>query len=115
MALKQFMGGSTPKAPEYVPPVAPSTGDAPSVVINPHTAPPVTIVPIWPIGTVFDMYGVVSTSASDPYSPRLAVLERGLPRFSWPGIRFGDWADERTEDFMVNIPYVSAFHHGFRP
>ncbi|KAG8877469.1 hypothetical protein FRB98_006681 [Tulasnella sp. 332] len=103
MAFQRFMGGSLPKAPGSVAPVA-STGDAQHVVVDPHTMPPVTIVPIWPIGTVFDMYGVVSTSEVDPYSPQLARVDKGLPRFSWTGMRFGDWADERTEDFMINVP-----------
>jgi hypothetical protein len=54
------------------------------------------------------MHCAVSTSAYDPYSPRVAEVDGDLPRFTWNGISFGDWKDERAEDFMLDIPKVRA-------
>lgn len=94
--------------PAKVPPPAPvgTTGDAQPVDTNPHNRPPVNFAPIWPLGTVFDLHCAVSTSPYDPYSSRVAEVDGDLPRFSWDGIVFGDWKDQRAEDFMLNIPEV---------
>ncbi|KAG8980225.1 hypothetical protein FRB94_011328 [Tulasnella sp. JGI-2019a] len=100
--IQKFLNNNAaPKTPQPVVPAVPTTGDAQPAG---DAGPPVTLAPMWPIGSIFDMHGVVSTAAYDPYSPRLAEVDKGLPRFSWPGIRYGDWADERAEDFMVDIP-----------
>lgn len=104
MVIKNFLNKPTPPAPASVP--VPATGGDAQPVLDAHSLPPVTIAPIWPAGSVFDMHALVSTSPYDPFAPQLAVVDKGLPRWVWPGIRFGDWDDQRSEDFVIDVPNV---------
>lgn len=77
--------------------------------------PPVSLAPLWPVGSVFDMYVQVTTSERMAVGP-FADVRPGdalLPNFVWKNITFGDWKDERVEDFVIDLPQVgiSTFQH----
>ena len=100
LATKFFAGNK--------PPVAASVKDASGalvtpVVVDPHTLPPVEVVPFWPLGLNLDMYVYLTTSPNDNPS---AHRNEGLPHFVWNNISYGDYNDHRVVQFDVQFPEV---------
>ena len=66
----------------------------------------------WALGTPLAMHVHLSTSPTgDVFSKQWAGAWRedrdaALPSFVWDNITFGDWADSRTVDFLVDLPKV---------
>ncbi|KIO22060.1 hypothetical protein M407DRAFT_28405 [Tulasnella calospora MUT 4182] len=107
--VKSYFGGQTQKA---VPkPVEGDAGVPPAAVgpdgVNAFAQPPVTLAPLWPLGSVFDMYVQVSTTpypALGDFAGMQPKDSQSLPKFVWRNITFGDWKDERVEDFVIDVP-----------
>lgn len=103
-----FSGNNTAKSPTPQPAgsegVKPAAQDMPGAP-DPFASPPVSIAPLWPVGSSMDMHVKLSTAPWDPIEPKAG---EGLPSLVWRDIKYGDWNDQRVQDFEVDVPVVSA-------
>lgn len=93
-----FLGSK--KAPAPPPPEHAIPGSS-GPVVSPN------IRPAWPLGSVFDMYVVLSTSLRDPFGVETPQMY-DLPWVKWENIKLGDWKEDRVENMEVNLPLVST-------
>jgi hypothetical protein len=112
---KNFLSPAS-KGPAVTPvPVDATVGSAAQVSpdgIDPFKMPPQKLAPLWPVGTALDMHVRVSSTPYDPFAPQVAAMDKGLPNFVWRDIQFGNWSDEREEEFVMNVPTVGQAFYG---
>ena len=105
------------RAPQPEPPV-PVARD-PNVPSEQQQLAPVHGLPAWPAASNLSMHVYFSTS---PLGDVFGVTNRknwgqaeatggGFPHWTWDNITYGDWADSRKIDVMVEIPQVSSDLH----
>ncbi|KAG8934632.1 hypothetical protein FRC02_009576 [Tulasnella sp. 418] len=107
----------SPKQPPVQP--QPASSDVPASNLppdqDPFRMPPTSLAPLWPVGTTLDMHVRLSMSPYDPFEKRAS---QGLPSFVWEDIKFGDWNDERVNEYTIDVPVpvqhnASIFAHIF--
>ena len=103
------------RAPQPAAPV----GEGPNVQQPPQQLGPVNGLPAWPAGTNLSVHIYFSTS---PLGDVFGVTNRknwgqaeatgfGFPHWTWDNITYGDWADSRKKDVVLEIPMVSFGLH----
>ncbi|KIY72108.1 cleft lip and palate associated transmembrane protein [Cylindrobasidium torrendii FP15055 ss-10] len=82
----------------------PSHGGAePVVSTNPHELAPQQLLLGWDLGTELSMHVYLTTEdVPDLYFGKPPAL----PHFVWNNIKFGDWNDHRTADYLIDFPDV---------
>ncbi|KAK0499647.1 cleft lip and palate associated transmembrane protein [Armillaria luteobubalina] len=90
-----------PKTAE--PDTAVSTGGQPIVntqPVDPWSQPPTHASLAWPLGETYSMQVYFTTT------PQTHNKENKLPHFVWDNIKFGDYNDHRSVEYIIDFPEV---------